>query len=214
VLDTGNTYAASTPISLAAILDKATPGQNVLAVSYGSGAYSIATWFKVKDKIEKKRGLTPLVDDYINRKDEVQLNTYFDHIKERMAHAKRLLAYPRIVSVIDGEGEFMETQFCDSCKRIFFPPRNRCIEWKCDSSLTTIKYPRIGVLKEFHLLPFRERFTTNYKIYKENKVLMVDCNFNELKKGMEVELVIRRLDYEGKDGIIQYGPCYRPHFRP
>jgi len=43
VLEIGNTYAASTPITLTAILDKAKPGDNVLAVSYGSGAYSIAT---------------------------------------------------------------------------------------------------------------------------------------------------------------------------
>ncbi len=56
VLDTGNTYAASTPIALCDILDHATPGENILAVSYGSGAYTIATWLKVQEGILRKRG--------------------------------------------------------------------------------------------------------------------------------------------------------------
>src|SRR6266516_1791099 len=59
VLDTGNTYAASTLISLASVFDNSKPGDQVLAVSYGSGAYSTATWFEVQDGIEEKRGLTP-----------------------------------------------------------------------------------------------------------------------------------------------------------
>jgi len=48
VLDTGNTYAASTLIATCDILDNAKPGENILAVSYGSGAYTIATWFTLK----------------------------------------------------------------------------------------------------------------------------------------------------------------------
>src|SRR5260370_42603909 len=59
VLDTGNTYAASTMISLASLFDKAKPGDQVLAVSYGSGAYANATWFEVQDGIEEKRGRAP-----------------------------------------------------------------------------------------------------------------------------------------------------------
>lgn len=213
VIDMGNTYAASTPITLSAILDKAEPGQNILVVSYGSGAYSIAMWFKVKDEIKKKRGLTPQVDDYFNRKQEIQLRTYLDHIKERLTHASRLLAYPRIVGEVEGDGEYLEAQFCDGCNRIYFPPRKRCYNWDCEGSLTTIKYPKTGTLKKFHRLPFHERFLSNYNIYKDGKVLMVDCNLKDLKLKKKVEAVIRRLDYEGKEGIIQYGPCYRPLFR-
>ncbi len=59
VLDTGNTYAASTPIAVSSILDKAKPGENILAVSYGSGAYANATWIKVENGITRKVWIGP-----------------------------------------------------------------------------------------------------------------------------------------------------------
>jgi len=82
VLDTGNTYAASTMISLASLFDKAKPGDQVLAVSYGSGAYSNATWFEVQDGIEEKRGRTPTVMDYVERKSEIR-NRYLPRLDPR-----------------------------------------------------------------------------------------------------------------------------------
>jgi uncharacterized OB-fold protein len=36
---------------------------------------------------------------------------------------------------------------------------------------------------------------------------------SDLKLGMPLEAVTRRLDYEGKNGLIIYGPAYRPAFR-
>ncbi len=36
---------------------------------------------------------------------------------------------------------------------------------------------------------------------------------SDLKLGMPLETVTRRLDYEGKNGLIIYGPAYRPVFR-
>ncbi|MEM2901263.1 MAG: hydroxymethylglutaryl-CoA synthase [Candidatus Bathyarchaeia archaeon] len=215
VLDMGNTYAASTPITLAAILDNAQPGQNILAVSYGSGAYSVAMWFKVKDEIEKKRGLTPKVEDYINRRREIPLNIYLNHIRERMTGAKRFFMRSRIIGVVEGveEAVFVEAQICEGCKRIYYPPRKRCLRWECEKALTTLKYPRTGILKEYRPIEIHERFKSNYSFYKGGQVLLVDCELDELRKNMPVELVIRRLNYEGREGIIQYGPCYRPLFR-
>jgi hypothetical protein len=34
-----------------------------------------------------------------------------------------------------------------------------------------------------------------------------------LKPGVKLEGVLRRLDYEGKDGLIMYGIAYRPVFQ-
>jgi hypothetical protein len=44
-------------------------------------------------------------------------------------------------------------------------------------------------------------------------VLIVDTTVPELPPGTELEVVIRRLDDEGKSGLILYGPTYRPVFR-
>src|SRR5260370_33200442 len=94
VLDTGNTYAASTMISLASLFDKAKPGDQVLAVSYGSGAYSNATWFEVQDGIDEKRGRVPTVMDYVERKSEIRLDTYHDLLRERLSRIKRRFEIP------------------------------------------------------------------------------------------------------------------------
>jgi len=51
----GNTYSGSMIIGLASVLDKAKPGQKILAVSYGSGAGSDAFILEATKNIERKR---------------------------------------------------------------------------------------------------------------------------------------------------------------
>src|SRR5260370_16803860 len=94
VLDTGNTYAASTMISLASLFDKAKPGDQYLAVSYGSGAYSNATWFEVQDGIEEIRGRAPTVKDYVKRKSEIRIDTFHDLILHRLSTLHNHLTLP------------------------------------------------------------------------------------------------------------------------
>ncbi|MEM4245673.1 MAG: hydroxymethylglutaryl-CoA synthase [Candidatus Bathyarchaeia archaeon] len=213
VLEIGNTYAASTPITLAAILDKAKPGDDVLAVSYGSGAYSIATWFKVTEEIEKKRNLTPSFDDYIARTREIELKTYQDHIRERLQQTKRWLLRARIIGeVVKLPGSSLEIQLC-GCKRIYYSCRSKCLDFECQGPMESLSLPRYATLSSFEKLPITQRFTSNYELLKQGKVLIVDADLKDLKVGMRLELVIRLLDYEGRNGIIQYGPCYRPAFR-
>jgi len=214
VLDTGNTYAASTPISLASILDKSKPGDNILAVSYGSGAYAIATWVNVKDKPKKKMSRIPSVQDYVDRKVEIRLETYQDHVRERLKKVKRRLAFPRIIGDIEPIGsDAVETLMCDGCKRIYYPTRPRCLEFECEGPSSTKIFPINARLKSFEKLPFKKRLKPNFDIVKEGKVILADCDMGDLRPGLKLELVTRRLDYEGKDGLIIYGPSYRPLFR-
>ncbi len=72
----GNTYAGSSMVGLAAILDVAQPGDRVLLVSYGSGAGSDAFDLLVTDWITERQHLAPTTQDYIARRTEIDYATY------------------------------------------------------------------------------------------------------------------------------------------
>ncbi len=214
VLDTGNTYAASTLISLASIFDNSEPGDQVLAVSYGSGAYSNATWFEVQDGIEKKRGRTPTVEDYVKRKMEIKLETYQDLIRERLSRIKQRLEIPRVIGEVEPvNGRSFNVSLCHGCSRIYFPARLTCLDSECSGPMEAKHYPVIARLKSVAKLPLKKRFTSNFELLDQNRVLLVDSKMQDLKPGAKLEATVRRLDYEGKEGLIMYGIAYRPVFK-
>ncbi|MCJ7455358.1 hydroxymethylglutaryl-CoA synthase [Candidatus Bathyarchaeota archaeon] len=214
VLDTGNTYAASTPIAVCDILDHATPGQNILAVSYGSGAYTIATWLKVQEGILAKRGRTPTVEQYLTRRREIKLETYQDHLRQKLRNVRRRISHPRIVGEITPtEDRHMTVTLCHGCERVFYPARDRCLEWDCKGPLEQRQVPLLAKLVSFKKLPLQRRLASNFEIISRGKALIVDVAPGEVVNGIPLEVVIRKLDDEGRDGLIIYGPAYRPAFR-
>ncbi len=72
----GNTYSAAVPLGLSAILDIASPGDEILVVSYGSGAGSDAFYIVVKDAIEEKRDLCLKIKDYLTRRQQIGYKCY------------------------------------------------------------------------------------------------------------------------------------------
>jgi len=72
----GNTYAASSPIGLAAVLDEAKPGDKILLASFGSGAGSDAFSFTVQNAIEKSRGVSPTVKSMIAKGTKIDYSIY------------------------------------------------------------------------------------------------------------------------------------------
>jgi hydroxymethylglutaryl-CoA synthase len=214
VLDTGNTYAASTLISLASVLDHSKPGDEVLAVSYGSGAYANATWFEVQDGIEEKRGLTPTVDDYVKRRSTIEIETYKDLIRARLSRIKERVTIPRLAGEVERvNGRMFTLSLCSGCERIYYPAREKCLDSECTGTMVRREYPFVARLKSVEKLPLKRRFMPNYTLLTQNKVLLVDAKLSDLKPGTKLEGVIRRLDYEGKDGLIMYGVAYRPIFQ-
>jgi hydroxymethylglutaryl-CoA synthase len=75
----GNAYAASAALGLAAVLDKADPGERVLLASFGSGAGSDAFSFVTTERITWGRNPLPNVRDYVNRRRELDYARYARH---------------------------------------------------------------------------------------------------------------------------------------
>jgi hydroxymethylglutaryl-CoA synthase len=73
----GNTYSGSSPMGLTSVLDVAKPGQEILMVSYGSGAGSDAFIYKVTDRITEVQDLAPKMTDYLDKnKVYIEYGTY------------------------------------------------------------------------------------------------------------------------------------------
>jgi len=214
VLDTGNTYAASTLVATCDILDHAEPGQDVLAVSYGSGAYTIATWLHVEDAIRERRGRVPTVREYLNRRRDMNIRAYEKLKKYKNGSVRMKLSAPRIVAEIEPyNGRTMAVTLCDGCQRVFYPARDRCLEYDCKGPVEQRTLPVNARLLSARKLTLRDRLTSNFDVLRKGKVLIVDASMPELIPGMELEALIRRIDNEGRSGLIIYGPTYRPAFR-
>jgi len=73
----GNTYSGSSPMGLTSVLDVAKPGQEILMVSYGSGAGSDGFIFEVTDRITEVQDLAPKMTDYLDKnKVYIEYGTY------------------------------------------------------------------------------------------------------------------------------------------
>src|SRR3989442_6448805 len=164
-------------ISLGSLFDKARPGDQVLAVSYGSGAYSNATWFEVQDGIEEKRGRAPTVMNYVDRKSEIRIDTYHDLIRERLSRIKRRLEIPRLAGDIEPvNGSYFSLSLCKGCNRIYYPARETCLASDCPGSLAKQCFPRFAKLKSVAKLPFKKSWLSNFELLENNKVLFVDAD--------------------------------------
>jgi hypothetical protein len=73
--------------------------------------------------------------------------------------------------------------------------------------------PLLAKLVSFKKLPLQRRLASNFEIISRGKALIVDVAPGEVVNGIPLEVVIRKLDDEGRDGLIIYGPAYRPAFR-
>jgi len=72
----GNTYAGSSLIGLAAVLDQAEPGQWILMASFGSGAGSDAISMQVTEKILERRNKALSTEEYIQRRTAIDYAQY------------------------------------------------------------------------------------------------------------------------------------------
>ena len=124
------------------------------------------------------------------------------------------LEMPRIAAEIEPyNGRMLTYTLCNGCQRVFYPERDRCLEYDCKGPIEQHTLPVNARLLSVDKPSVKERLQSNFELLKQGKVLIVDASMSELKPGMELEGVIRRLDDEGRSGLIIYGPVFRPIFR-
>ncbi|ABM81351.1 Zn-ribbon domain-containing OB-fold protein [Hyperthermus butylicus] len=108
---------------------------------------------------------------------------------------------------------------CLKCGRTHYPPRPACPH--CGSrDLKEVELPRTGVLETYTVIytvmdGFREKAPLVIGIVRLDdgtRVLapITDVEPSEVKTGMRVEAVLRRIRKDGEDGLIGYGTAFRP----
>jgi len=111
---------------------------------------------------------------------------------------------------------------CESCKRVFFPPREACPycrrksigkmkEYKLNGTGKIVTYSIIHVGPE----AFEEQIPYPVAIVELDEgprvtAQIVDCDLDDVKIGMKVESTFRRIQEDGYTGAIYYGYKFKP----
>ena len=108
---------------------------------------------------------------------------------------------------------------CGSCGKVHYPPRNSCPY--CGSrELELVELPRTGTLESYSVVysvPGDERFEAPVivgLVRLDNGVRVIaevtDAKPDELRTGIRVEAVVRRVHEDGDTGVIAYAVKFRP----
>lgn len=113
----------------------------------------------------------------------------------------------------------LQGERCPHCGQALFPPRDTCPE--CHKpAVTPYTFSGRGTVYSFTTVYETPANFQRYRPYilalvklEEGPIVtaqLTDVNPDEVKVGMPVEMVTRRLTEEGEEGIIVYGYKFRP----
>lgn len=109
---------------------------------------------------------------------------------------------------------------CLNCKKVYFPPRVFCPKCRRTSKLETVKLNGAGKIITYtviHTAPEGFEGQTPYIMAvvelddgPKLTTQVVDCDACDLKIGMRVEKAFRKIQEDGKAGLIHYGYKFKP----
>jgi hypothetical protein len=129
------------------------------------------------------------------------------------------MSIPRFWRNIKSRYNLIATK-CLSCGGTYFPPRNLCPRCRRKSKLKKVKLKGVGEVLTYtviHSAPegFENRVPYIMAIVKLEDgpcltTQLVDCEPSEVKIGMKVKSVFRRIQEDGEAGLIHYGFKFKP----
>lgn len=112
----------------------------------------------------------------------------------------------------------LEAARCRECGRTHYPPTAAC-PYCGSKSLETVQLPRVGVLESYTVVytppeGARQEAPVAVGLVNLGGVRVVaeltDVDPGELRSGMKVEAVLRRVREDGEAGVIYYAVKFRP----
>ncbi|MFH1626381.1 MAG: hydroxymethylglutaryl-CoA synthase [Pseudomonadota bacterium] len=221
--DIGDTGASSVFLGMAATLDKATPGDNILGVSYGSGT-SDALFITVSGNIEKRRGRSKSFDAYLGSK--IYLD-YARYLRSRGILTKderpAKMGVSPLSPLLWRQGKELCRLIgakCTNCGYVNFPPSERKICIRCgNTEFKEVVFSRNGKIHTFcvnyYMPPGFESplpiIIADLDDGIRHRALGTEMSPDEIKIDMPVELVLRKLASE--NNVNLYGNVFRfPRF--
>ena len=110
-------------------------------------------------------------------------------------------------------------KYCEKCDKKYYPPVFACL--KCgNTDLKDYQLPRTGTLITYTYITNPPKEFSSYGSYPigliklDDGTLIIaqltDVELEELKEGIRVEAVFRKMFEEGDSGLIYYGIKFRP----
>ncbi len=111
---------------------------------------------------------------------------------------------------------------CPCCGKIYFPKRNMCPVCRRESigKMEDYEVSREGEVYTFSIIHDAPDFATKLKPYAVAMVKttdgvmisaqLVDVDLKDVKIGMPVRAVLRKISADGPDGVIRYGFKFVP----
>jgi 3-hydroxy-3-methylglutaryl CoA synthase len=209
----GDTGCAQVLLTLVRVLETAMPGDRILVASYGDG--SDALLFRVTEAIEEHRNRRA-VSHYLNR-------------RRPMDNYGKYALFRNVIKTVPAEGAsspvilWRETkqdlQFygekCAKCETVQFPRQRVCVSCGAKDDFVDQKLSRQGIVHTFtndYLHPSLDPPTTEAIINTDGGgrvlVQMTDVDPEQIRVGLEVDIVLRKLHEGG--GIKNYFWKARP----
>jgi uncharacterized OB-fold protein len=108
----------------------------------------------------------------------------------------------------------LEAVRCNSCKKVFFPPRSKCNACGSDEfsmmnlseegKIVTYTIIRVASEKYSHQTPYAVAIV-ELNDGARLTAQICDAELDQIKIGKQVRLVFRKVNEDGKSGIICYG---------